>query len=131
MTLNALNAALFSRLAGTVTAAGSAVFFNQAPDDQPLPYIVFDYVADTDENLDCNRTRDAVLFIRGYAASQAQAGTIDAQIDSLLHFQPLTVTGWTNFWIARENGFSITETDPAGRLTHVAGADYRIRLDKE
>ena len=131
MSLSALNTAIYSLLAGTVTAAGSAVFFNQAEDNQALPYIVFDYTGDLDENLTPSRMRNALLFVRAYAATPAQAGAIDAQIDALLHLQTITVSGWTNFWAARENSFSLVETDQAGRKTHMAGAEYRIRLTKE
>ena len=131
MSLSALNTAIYGKIAGTVTAAGTAVFFNQAPDDQPLPYVVFDYTADIDENATPNRTRNAVIDIRTFAATMAQAGTIDAQIDALLHLQTLSVSGWSNFWTARESSFSFSETDPSGRMTHMAGAEYRIRLDKD
>lgn len=129
MSLPALNTALYSRLGGTATTAGTAVFFLQAPDNQPLPYIVFDYTADLDENMTANRTKNSVLFIRAYASTQAQAGTIDGQVDALLHFKPLTVTGWSNFWIARESGYSMTEVDAAGRKSYMVGGEYRVRLD--
>lgn len=131
MTLHALNTAIYSKLGGTATAAGTAVFFNIAPDTQPLPYIVFDYTGDLDENINPSRLRNALIFARAYAATPAQAGAIDGQVDALLHLQTMTVTGWANFWTARENGFSLAEPDQAGRITHMAGAEYRIRLTKE
>lgn len=127
---NALNAALYTRLAGTVTAAGSAVYYQQAPDGAARPYIVFDYTAELDENETSNRTKNVVAFIRAFADAPAQAGTIDAQIDSLLHMQALTVTGYTNFWIARDSGYDNIENAPAGNKVYSAGAEYRIRLDK-
>lgn len=127
----ALNTALYSMLAGTVTAAGTAVYFLHAPDNAPLPYIMFDYTADLDENETPRRTKNSVLFVRAYAESRAQAGTIDAQIDGLLHLKTLTVTGFTNFWTARESAYSLTETDAAGKHTYMAGAEYRIRMNKE
>lgn len=127
---NALNTAIFSRLAGTVTAAGSAVYFLQAPDNKARPYIVFDYTSDLDENETPNRTKNTVVFVRAYADTPGQAGTIDAQIDTLLHMQALTVTGYTNFWIAREMGQQNIENAPAGNKIYMAGAEYRIRNDK-
>ena len=128
---NVLNTALYSRLAGTVTAAGSAVYFLQAPDNQSRPYIVFDYSSDMDENDTSNRTKNTVAFIRAYADTPAQAGTIDAQIDALLHLQTLTVTGYTNFWTAREMSFQNIENAPAGNKIFMSGAEYRIRNDKD
>jgi len=129
MSLSALNTAIYSRLGGTATSAGTAVFFLQAPDNFPLPYVVWDYTADRDENETPNRTKNDVLFIRAYAASQSAAGSIDAQIDTLLHHKPLTVSGYSNFWLAREDGYSLPEVDASGRKTFMVGAEYRIRLD--
>jgi len=131
MSIPALNTAIYGKLAGTATAAGSAVFLNQATDGQALPYIVFDYTADLSENMTPNETNNAVVFIRAYAETPGQAGTIDQQIKTLLHLKTMTVTGYANFWTARENAFSLTDIDQAGRKTHMAGAEYRIRLDKE
>lgn len=129
MSLSALNTALYSKLGGTATSAGSSVYFLTAPDDATLPYIVWDYTADIDENETPNRTKNSVLFIRAYAATQSAAGAIDAQIDTLLHMKPLNVAGWGNFWIARENSYSLPETDAAGRKTYMCGGEFRIRLD--
>lgn len=129
--IHALNTAIYSRLAGTYTTAGSSVYYLQAPDGAALPYIVFDYVSDLEENYTPNRTRNASVFVRAYGTTPAQAGTIDAQVDTRMHGTALTVTGYSNFWIAREDGFSAVETDTSGRKTYMAGADYRIRLDKE
>jgi len=64
MSLSALNTAIYSRLGGTATSAGTAVFFLQAPDNFPLPYVVWDYTADRDENETPNRTKNDVLFIQ-------------------------------------------------------------------
>ena len=88
MTLSALNTAIYSRIGGTATAAGTACFFLKAPDAQPLPYVIWDYVSDIDENLTSNRTRNDVVFIRAYAASQSAAGSTDAQIDASIHDKP-------------------------------------------
>lgn len=129
MTLHALNTAIYSKIAGTATSAGSAVFFMQAPDNQSMPYIVFDYTADLDENMTANRTKNSVLFIRAYASSPSAAGSIDAQVDALLHLKPLTVTGWSAFWMARESGYSLPEVDAAGRKSYMVGSEFRIRLD--
>lgn len=129
MSLIELNTALYSKIGGTATSAGTAVFFLRAPDNQPLPYVVWSYAADRDENLTANRTRNSVLFIRAYANTQQAAGTIDKQIDTLLHGKPLTVTGWTNFWLAREDSYAMPEIDESGNTTYMVGADYRVRLD--
>lgn len=127
--ISALNTALYAKLGGTATAAGTAVFYLTAPDKQALPYIVFDYVSDNDENLDRNRTRNSLVFVRAYASTAGAAGTIDAQVDALLHLKALTVTGWTNYWTARESSYSSVEADPSGRKVFMAGAEYRFKND--
>lgn len=128
MSISALNTALYTTLAGTTTA-GSAVYYLSAPDNTTLPYIVWDYTADFDENMDSNRTKNALVFVKAYASTPGAAGTIDGQIDALLHMKTITVTGYVNFWTARENAYSMEMTDSAGRKTYMAGAEYRIRLD--
>lgn len=128
----ALNTTLYSVLTsgGTVTNAGSAVYFLAAKDNAPLPYIIWDYVNEGDDNDNPHRNKNCVVFVRAYAASPSVAATIDGQIDAALHNQVLSVTSWTNFQTRRENGMSKTETDAAGRKTYMAGANYRIRAGK-
>jgi hypothetical protein len=130
MSLSALNTALYSRIGGTITNAGTNVYFLEAPDGQALPYVVWDYTADLDENKTPNRTRNSVLFIRSYGATQGDAGTLDGQIDALLHNKELTVTGWSNFWLMREGGYSLPETDAAGKTIFMVASEYRVRLGK-
>jgi hypothetical protein len=60
--------------------------------------------------------------------SMASAGSIDTQIDTLLHDTPLSVAGWTNFWIMRESSVRFTEVDGSGREFYHSGGIYRIRL---
>ena len=129
MSIIALNTAIYSQLSGTHTTAGTKVYYLQAPDSAVLPYIVFDYVADRDENLTANRTKNCSMFVRAYGSTPAQAGTIDAQIDGRLHAGTFAVTGYTNFWTRREDAYSLVEIDESGRRTYMAGADYRVRLD--
>ena len=75
--------------------------------------------------------KNLVLYVRGYSkTSQASAGSIDAQIDTLLHGQTLSVSGWVNFWTARESDLSGFEPMPNGETIWNAGGMYRIRLDK-
>lgn len=136
---NVLNQALYSRLAaGTALTsllhggtAGSAVYFEQAPDAAALPYVVFSYQAGpTEPQRSPHRDPEALVYVRGYAARAAQAGSIDAAIDGLLHMQPLTVTGYSNYWIGRTQSISNVEIDAAAQKTWTAGALYDVRLDK-
>ena len=123
----ALNKTLYEALDGSVTNAANQVYYLTAPEGASLPYIIFDYVNEGDDNETPHRSKDCAVSIKAYAASSSAAETIDGQIDTALHNKTLSITGWTNFWCARENGYSFVETDASGRKTYMSGADYRIR----
>lgn len=136
--MNALNTAIYSRLAGTsaitsLLAEGTASIFHlQAKNNAPLPYIVFSHQGGGDDNETANRTKNIVSYVRAYSGVSAlQAGSIDAQIDEALHLVPLTVSGWTDFWLAREEDLETVETEPNGQKIYMQGGFYRVRLDKE
>ncbi len=136
--MKALNAALWSQLAGgtaltALLAAGTASIFHlKAPDDAALSYVVFSLQGGGDENLTGNRTKNLVVFVRGYAAgTPAAAAAIDVQIDARLHEAALSVSGYTTFWCRRENDLEGVEKDAAGVPTYMAGGFYRIRIDKD
>lgn len=134
--MNVLNTAIYSRL-GTTTAitnllaSGSASIFNlQAKEGAALPYIVWSIQGGGDENLTANRTKNLMVFIRAYSGvSAAQAGSIDAQIDTALHLNPLTVSGWTNIWLARETDLETVENIPNTKPVYMNGGFYRCWLD--
>lgn len=136
--MNALNTAIYSRLASTsaitsLLAQGTASIFHlQAKNNAPLPYIVFGKQGGGDDNDTANRTKNLVEFVRAYSGVSAlQAGSIDAQIDAALHLVPLTVSGWTDFWLAREEDLETVETEPNDKQIFMQGGFYRVRLDKE
>lgn len=133
--MNVFNSALYSRLQGTaitsLLSGTTAIYHQQAPEDAEYPYIIFSTPSEIDENMTQNRTKNNVVFIRAYSGSSAaQAGSIDAAIDSAIHLQPLTVSGWTNIWMAREQGLETVENDPTGTQIFMQGANYRCRLDQ-
>lgn len=116
---------LTSLLAGT-----TAIYNMQAPDNATLPYVVFSLAGGGDENFDAHRTKNLVYFIRGYSkVSAAQAGSIDAQIDSAMHLQSLNVGGWSNFWTAREEDLTAVETLQNGEKIWMSGGNFRVRIE--
>lgn len=135
--MNVLNAAIYSRLQTTsaitsLLSGTTAIYNQQAPEGATLPFIVFSTPSELDENMTQNRTKNNVVYIRAYSGnSAAQAGSIDTAIDTALHLIPLTVSGWTNFWMVREQGIELVETQSTGKIIYSAGANFRIRLDKE
>ena len=133
--INALASALYSRLQGTaltsLLAGTTSIYHMQAPEGESLPYVIFSLQGGGDENLDANRTKNLIVFVRGYSGSSAaQAGSIDAQIDGLLHLTPLTVSGWTNIWLSRETDLETVDNDPDGQKVFMQGGFYRVHLDQ-
>ena len=133
--MKALNTAIYSRLSGatalTSLLAGTAsVYAIQAENNATYPYCVYSLQSGLDENMTQNRTKDMLYFIRGYSKiSNAQAGSIDAQIDAAIHHVAFTVTGWTNFWLAREESIELVENAPTGEQVWMNGGLYRVRID--
>lgn len=131
---NVLNTAIFNQLKGgkaLVTAlGGTAIYYLQAPDNADQPFVVWSYQAGGDENETANRTKNIMVNVRSFARSAAQAGSVDALVDARLHMQTLSVTGWTNFWLARETEVALVENLPNVEKSYMAGALYRVRLDQ-
>lgn len=131
---NALNTAIYNKLSGGTALVsllgGTAVYFGQAPDGTNPPYVVWSYSATNRENITPSEMENSLVLVLGYSPNAALAGSIDTQVSALLHKQTLSVTGWTNFWTARETGLHLPQVDDAGNTTWVSGAYYRIRLDQ-
>ncbi len=121
---------------GTLTGGGTAspsVYFAQAPDNATLPYVVWLYPSELEQNLISHRMKDIVMRVYAVAGAPAQAGTLDATIDGLLHEKELTIGtayGYTNIWLRRENGYQLVTTSEAGIRYYTSGADYRVELTK-
>lgn len=135
--MNALDTAVYSRLQTTsaitsLLAGTTAIFYQRAPEGQAYPYIVFSYPSELDMNETPRRRKNDLIFIRAYAQGgngAAQAGSIDDQIDAALHLVPLTVSGWSNIWLAREQGLESVESVPTGQNVFMKGANYRAMLN--
>jgi hypothetical protein len=129
---NALNSAIFTKLAaGTALVTklgGTALYYQQAPKDTPLPFVVWSVQAGGPRNDTHHDARDMTLFARGYAARPKAAGEIDYEISLLLHRKTVAVTGYNNFWTAREEDIALVENPPNHDPIYMAGGMYRIRL---
>jgi hypothetical protein len=134
-----LNASIYNRLHGATAltsllaggTAGTSIFSLRAVQGAAYPYIVYNVQGGGDENLTQNRTKNLVVFVRAYSASSnAEAGSVDAQLDIALHMVPFTdVSGWANIWLARETDLETVEDTPGGQV-FMNGAFYRVILDK-
>ncbi len=131
--VGALDAAIYSKLtSGTALTAllsGTTAVYNRlAPMSVSMPLVVFQWQGGGDENLTPSRMRNVVYVIKGVAETLSAAEAIDEQVDALLHDKALTVTGWTNFWLARTQDVAYAEVDPAGEAIYHTGGLYRVRL---
>ena len=133
--MNELNAALYTKLQGTSGVTGvlsgtTAIYSMQAPDNAALPYVVFNTQGGGDENDTAHRTKNLVIFVRAYSkVSEAQSGSIDSAVDAALHLSSLSVSGWSNFWLAREEDLETVENPPTGTQVFMNGGLYRCFMD--
>ena len=130
--INALNAAIYTKLTGgtaLVTAlGGTCIYHGVAPEGKALPYVVWSYTAGGHENMTPNESVNTVVYVRAYSTTAKNAATIDGLVAELMETE-LTVTGWNNYWLAREESIVLPEIDEAGKTTWSCGAYYRVRLD--
>lgn len=133
---NLVHAALYARMnaatALTALLSGTtAIYHQQAPADAALDYVVFSLQAGPNDNDTAHQVKSPLYFIRGYSGtSAAQAGSIDTQVATLFRHSPLSIAGWSNFWIVKEEDLQNFEVDAAGVTTWMQGGFYRIRADK-
>lgn len=129
---NALNTAIYSTLSGgtalTNLLGGTAIYYQQAPDNRSAPYVIYNLQGGGYENIEPRDMWNGVYFVRGFSPNAATAGSIDAQAHALLHKKALSVAGWTNFWLVRESDMALVENMPNGSKLYMAGGMYRIRL---
>jgi hypothetical protein len=134
--LNALNSAVYARLSGnaalTTELGGTAIYYQLAPDDALLPYVIWSYQFGPNEpHRTAHRDPEAQIWIRAYAASAKRAGIVDLAVDTALRTNPPAVTGYNNWWFARNESRSDVEIDDAQVKTYMAGAIWELRLDHQ
>jgi len=134
--MNEIGSALYGKLqAGTaltaLLAGTTSIYHLQAPDGATLPYVVFSIQAGGDENETPKRRKSLVLYVRGYSdVSSGNAGSIDTQIDTLLHKKDLSVAGWANIYCWRDQDLEMIENAPSGEKVFMRGGFYRLRIEK-
>lgn len=132
--IGALDEALYNKLnvsAVTDLLGGEArIYKSVAPAGVSLPYVLYEHVSGGDENVTPSRTRNVVYTVKAVATTAAGAEEIDEQIDAQLHRQILSVTGWQNFWLVREEDMALAVEVDGGGVHHHVGAQYRIRIGK-
>ena len=133
--MNEIGSAIYETLQGTaltsLLAGTTSIYHLQAPDQATLPYVVFSTQAGGDENQTPKRRKNLIMYVRAYSETSAgNAGSIDAQVDTLLHGQTLSVSGWTNFWCNRAQDLESIDNQPSGEKVWMQGGFYRVRIEK-
>lgn len=129
----AMGSALYSHLAaGTALISklggGTAIWDTLAPQGTADPYVVFFHSGGGDDNLSPRRTRNMVYTVKVVGTTKLTTEEIDAEVDALLHMGTLTVTGWGNWWLAREADVAYQETAGNNITYWHRGGQYRVRL---
>lgn len=130
-----LNTAIYGRLNGATAVTSllsgtTAIYAQQAPESAVYPYIVYSVAGGGDVNDTQRRLKNLLIFVRAYGTVNAQAGSIDAAIDTALHMVPFqSVTGWTNIWLAREQDLETVENPPTGTQVFMNGGIYRCMMN--
>lgn len=132
--MKVVDAGLYSKLTGdtalvALLSAGTPVFNMQTPPNTSLPYVVFFSAGGGPDNITPSDLRSMVYGVKGVASTLTAAANIDARIDTLLHNNSITVSGYTNIWLARETEVQLVEDAPDGNPIYHYGAYYRIRID--
>lgn len=134
MPITALETALYNELTGAadlITELGGTFIYNQeAPQSPGDKYVVFQQQGGGDVNDTPIRERSVLYSVFGVGLTQEAAAAIDSDIDAALHLAELTITGWSNLWLARETDVNFTELDSGGVTRYRAGAIYRVIMDK-
>ena len=127
--ITALETALYTKLnvSAVTTLATGGVWNKIAPQGTALPYVIFQWQGGGDDNLTPRRGRNLIYTVKALAADADTAENIDEQIDLALHYQTLTVSGWTNYRMAREDDVNYQE-EPTGVPVWHIGAMYRIEI---
>jgi len=134
--MNVLDQAIYTKLnaatALTSLLAGTAAIYHiQAPDNATLPYVVFNIQGGGDENQTPKRRKNLIVYVRAYSGVSAlNAGSIDTQIDTLMHGGTISVSGWANIWLNRENDIELVDNTPSGKKVWMSGAYFRARLEQ-
>lgn len=134
--MNAASTAVYSKLTNTsgitnLLASSGAVYLQQAPQGATYPLVIFQTMAETDDNQTRRRAKQLLVLVKAVSlVSIKEAGAIDDAIDAALHGLPLTITGWTNFVLWRESSVEYIEDLPGGGVAYTQGGVYRLRLAK-
>lgn len=131
--MNAIETGLYSTLTGGTALiselGATAIYSRHAPQGTARPYIIFMHAGGGHENINPSDLQNHLYLVKAVADGSKEAGTIDELVIDLLHGETLTVAGYTNIWMAREQEVQMTEPLRDGKVVYHCGGYYRIRID--
>lgn len=128
-----VDAALYTKVtgdAGVAALVGTRVYYGQAPAGSEMPRVIFAWAGGGEQNTCPRRMINLVYRVEAIAETKAGAVALDSAISSALHEQELTISGWQNYVLDRENTYRPPVENLEGRQVYRVGAYYRIRLVK-
>lgn len=131
---NAIGSAIYTKLSNSagvtsLLSGTTAIYRQQAPDAEAMPYVVFGLMGGGPLNITPSDLRDELVYVRGYAATPLAAGSIDAAISAVMHQGTLAISGYSVLWVVRETDREAVETLANNQKAYVQGGYYRISLD--
>lgn len=130
--LPGVETALYATLSGNsgVAALVSTRIYNpQAPAGVDLPYLLFYLASGLMPNQSPRLDINDVYRVEAVGSTRAQAEAVFNAAFTALHLQALTLTGWTNYWLACERR-TILIDNLEGRQFFRRIGDFRIKADK-
>ena len=131
--MNVIETGLYTALTGGTALiselGATAIYHRHTPQGTARPYVVYTHSGGGHENINPSDLQNHLYLVKAVADGSKEAGTIDDLVIDLLHGGTLTVAGYTNIWMAREQEVQMTETLRDGKVAYHCGGYYRIRID--
>ena len=131
-----LEEVLYSRLAAgtalTTLLGGTSIYNALGAEGTAIPYplVIFTKSSGLDDNDTPHRAKTLVYQITAISdKGKKEAEQIDNAIDTLMHNADLgSMSGWYDYWCARESDISYNEMTEGGQVLWHEGALYRVRI---
>lgn len=128
--MNAIEAGIFSQLAGGTalisSLGGTAIYIDNALDNQAYPYLVFSLQAGGEDTTTANEIEQPLYFVRVWNRVPEDADTIYQLAHARLQEQVFSITGYNWLWCRREQRIDGTEKQTDGTRAYYRGGLYRL-----
>jgi hypothetical protein len=129
-----LEEAIYNNLAAgtalTTLLGGTAIYNSLGGETVAYPLVIFTKSSGIDENDTPHRAKALVYQITAISdKGKKEAEQIDNAVDALMYGANLgSMSGWYDYWCARESDISYNEMTQGGKVLWHEGALYRVRI---